>query len=195
VTWEDAWREGRTGWDAGAAAPALLQLLREDRFPRGRVLVTGCGSGYDALALAERGREVVGLDLAPTAAARFEVLRKERDVAPERARVAVADFFAWDPPQRFDAVWDYTFLCALLPSLRHRWGSRMGELVRPGGAVLTLVFPMVEPGPDYQGPPFPLFPRDVAAALPGWEAEVDEEPQTSHAGREGKERLLIWRRP
>ena len=62
MSWEDAWREGRTGWDAGAPAPPLLDYLQERDGQGRRALVPGCGSGYDAFALAEAGWTVQGLD-------------------------------------------------------------------------------------------------------------------------------------
>jgi len=195
VSWEDAWREGRTRWDAGGPAPALVEALRDEFLPSGNALVTGCGSGYDVFALAESGRSTTGLDMAPTAAKRFEQLRRERGIQPAMARVALADFFTWNPGRRFDVVWDYTFCCALPPSQRHRWGYRMSELVAPEGRLATLVFPMAPDAPRDQGPPFPLFPEDVAAALPGWTVAEERTPTTSHPGREGMERLILWRPP
>ena len=194
MSWEDAWREGRTGWDAGEAAPALVQALAHGWLPRGPALVTGCGSGYDVFALAGSDRPTTGLDLAPTAALRFARLRTERGIAPEQARFALADFFAWNPGRSFRVVWDYTFLCALPPGQRHRWGSRMGELVAPGGVLATLVFPIVD-GPRDVGPPFPLTVEAVGEVLPGWTRVQEVTPDRSHPGREGKERLVIWSPP
>ena len=195
MIWEDAWREGRTGWDAGAPAPALEQLIAEGRLPPGRALVTGVGRGYDAFALAAAGWQVTGLDIAPTAAEAFVLERARRGIAPERARIALGDFFTWRPAQPFDLIWDYTFLCALPPTERHRWGGRMRELLALEGVLATLVFPMIHPENGYTGPPWPLFVEDVAAALPGWTRLHEAVPKESHPGREGKERVALWRRP
>jgi len=194
VSWEDAWREGRTGWDAGAPAPALEELLEGERLPEGRALVTGCGRGYDVFALADAGRRVVGLDVAPSAASAFEAERARRGLSPEQARIALGDFFTWRPAQSFELIWDYTFLCALPPGQRHRWAARMDDLLAPGGTLATLVFPMVEVGPNPSGPPHPLFVEDVAAILPGWTRVHEAPPSRSHPGREGKERIALWRR-
>lgn len=194
MTWEDAWREGRTRWDAGAPAPALEELLADERLPSGRALVTGAGRGYDAFALAASGWQTTGLDLAPSAAEAFEAEREARGIAPERARIATGDFFTWEPAQRFDVIWDYTFLCALPPCQRHRWGARMDSLLVAAGVLATLVFPMIDPEEGYSGPPWPLFVEDVAAVLPGWSAVYSAVPARSHAGREGKERVVLWRR-
>lgn len=194
MTWEDAWREGRTRWDAGAPAPALEELIASERLPGGCALVTGAGRGYDAFALAKAGWRVTGLDLAPTAADAFAAERAKSGVAPEQARIALGDFFTWKPAQPFDVIWDYTFLCALPLGQRHRWGARMNELLAEGGVLATLVFPMVHPEAGTTGPPWPLFPDDVAAVLPGWTRIHEAEPARSHPGRESKERLALWQR-
>ncbi len=157
-------------------------------------MVTGAGRGYDAFALASAGWQVTGLDLAPTAATAFEAERASRGVAPAQARIALGDFFTWNPPQRFDVIWDYTFLCALPPGQRHRWGARMDELLAPGGVLATLVFPMVHPDDGYTGPPWPLFPDDIAAVLPSWTRTHEAVPTHSHPGRESKERVCLWQR-
>ena len=78
----------------------------------------GCGAGYDVHCLAGAVDEVVGLDVAPTAAERFHAVRAEAGVPAERARIEVGDFFAFAPDAPFDVIWDYTFLCALEPSQR-----------------------------------------------------------------------------
>lgn len=195
MSWEKAWREGRTGWDAGASAPALVELTERGVLPTGRALVPGCGAGYDVFTLASDEREVVGLDIAPTAAERFEALRRERGIAAERATIVSADFFAFDA-EPFDLIFDYTFLCALDPSVRPTWAKRVDALLADGGELVTLIFPAVAEPPLGQGPPFPLHPADVRGLLEpiGFEA-IELAPVTrSHPGREGLEHLGRWRR-
>jgi hypothetical protein len=201
MSWESAWSEGRTGWDAGEAVPALSEVLeRMERAP-GRALVPGAGSGYDALALAQAGWEVVALDVAPTAARRFEALRDARGVSAERARVEVGDFFTWEPGERFDLIWDYTFLCAIDPARRREWAARMWELLAPGGELVTLIFPIVDQadGADHRegehGPPYRMHPELVGRLVAGRFDEVASwEPAASHPGREGMERVARWSR-
>ncbi|MEM1414552.1 MAG: methyltransferase [Myxococcota bacterium] len=195
MSWEDAWAEGRTRWDAGAPAPVLLGLLREEALgaPAGRrALVPGCGSGYDVFAFAAAGFEAVGLDVAPTAGERFEVLRAERGLA--NARIEIGDAFAHEG--RYDVVWDYTFCCALDPAERPRWAALMERLLAPGGVLATLIFPAMHAPPDYEGPPWPLWPDDQRAVLEplGLRPFRLEAVTQSHPGREGKEHLALWRR-
>ena len=199
MSWEEAWQEGRTGWDAGEAAPALVDHLRASGPPRpgARALVPGCGSGYDAFALAKAGYEVDGLDLAPTAAAAFRAQRAKQGVAPEQARILQADFFEFESAG-YDVVWDYTFLCAIEPEMRPLWAEKMGELVAKNGQLWTLIFPVNPknptpsvPGDD--GPPYRMHPEVVEALLKGRFLPRSIEPvERSHPGREGKEFLGLW---
>lgn len=55
-----------------------------------------------------------------------------------------ADFFSFPLPsnQPFSFAFDYTFFCAIPPSLRAKWGQRYGEVVRPGGLLVALAFPL-----------------------------------------------------
>ena len=202
MTWDDAWREGRTPWDAGCAAPELERALESEPFgpaKNRRALVPGAGGGHDAIALARAGFEVTALDIAPHALATFE---RNRDAAEVHARLAIADFFTWTPPARFDLIWDYTFLCALLPTQRHRWIARMDALLAEGGVLATLIFPAVEKDADYQGPPWPLFPEHVQGLVDDYasrtgvrfEASYLERAQRSLPPREGNEWLGLWRR-
>lgn len=196
MSWEDAWREGRTGWDAGQSPPALIELVERGELPLGRALVPGCGAGYDVLTLASETRVAVGLDVAPTAAERFAALRETHRVAGDRARIEVADFFAYEPEARFDLIWDYTFLCAIQPSQRQAWLDKVDALLAPSGELVTLVFPATAEPPFGAGPPFALPPDEVRALLTRRFTPVVFEPvRESHPGRAGMEWLGRWRRP
>lgn len=58
-------------WDIGESQPALSELERSGQI-RSEVLDIGCGLGYHALFLAERGYRVLGLDIAPAAIERAQ---------------------------------------------------------------------------------------------------------------------------
>lgn len=194
MTWLQAWKEGRTPWDDGRSPPVLDALVASGTLPAGRALVPGCGSGYDVLTLASADRTVLGVDLSPVAAARFDALRARADIDPAWATVQVGDFFALAPERPFDLVWDCTFLCALPPELREPWARQMHSLVAPGGELITLIFPVSDAPPD-QGPPYPQTPERVRALLGDrWTAAALEPVARSNPGREGREWLGRWRR-
>jgi SAM-dependent methyltransferase len=199
MTWEDHWAAGITPWDAGAASPALTELASTLRPPAGaRALVPGCGSGYDVFLLAQSGFHAVGLDLAPSARSRFEQLRLAQSLNEERSVLRTEDFFQTSPAAlggTFDFVWDYTFYCAIDPSLRDAYKSQLLSLLAPGGTLAMLIFPVIPGAPRDQGPPYPLDPEEVAAKLSPDLARVALlQPHASHPGREGKEWLALFQR-
>ena len=57
------------------------------------------------------------------------------------------------------------FLCALHPSMRARWAPAWARLLRPGGELVTLMFPLPPAAGDggaaapEAGPPWPLTPQ------------------------------------
>jgi len=101
---------------------------------------------------------VVAMDIAPTAckAAELELQRiaetSSASQAAANVQVRCGDFFTMDG--EFDLIWDCTFLCALDTSVRDQWASQMRKLLKPGGVLLTCVFPISEHMRG--GPPYPL---------------------------------------
>ncbi|KAL4767539.1 S-adenosyl-L-methionine-dependent methyltransferase [Aspergillus nidulans var. acristatus] len=67
------------------------------------------------------------------------------------------DFFqsGWEARIKFDLIYDYTFLCALHPSMRPSWASRMADLLSPNGMLVCLEFPLYK-DPKLPGPPWGL---------------------------------------
>ena len=192
VDWQKAWREGRTPWDAGGSPPALRSLLTRNLVPSGRILVPGCGAGYDLATLAREDREIIGVDLSEDARDAF--VRSHRAL-PGRVVYEVVDFFAYDPGEPFDFVWDYTFFCALDPEERPRWADAMARMLNSSGTLATLLFPFEDPLSDREGPPWPVNAGLVADLLDEtFEAIEVPEVERSHRGREGRERLALWRR-
>ena len=69
MDWDSAYRqEVRPPWSIGTPQPELAALIDQGKV-RGEVLDAGCGEAELALALAEQGYSVVGLDGSATAVA------------------------------------------------------------------------------------------------------------------------------
>jgi len=69
----------------------------------------------------------------------------------------------------------------------------MNKLVKPGGYLVSLVYPM-DP-PVETGPPYYLRPNHVVEALgEGWEKLVDEAPENSLEHHKDRESLLVLKR-
>src|SRR3989442_11836864 len=66
ISWEDAYKT-RPPWDIGRPQPAFVELVQAGELNKGRVLDVGCGTGENALYLAEREFSVIGVDLSTRA--------------------------------------------------------------------------------------------------------------------------------
>jgi ubiquinone/menaquinone biosynthesis C-methylase UbiE len=71
--------DGIPPWDIGRPQEAIRELEESGEI-NGTVLDLGCGTGENALYLAEKGHEVWGLDFSETAISRAMAKAKERDV-------------------------------------------------------------------------------------------------------------------
>jgi SAM-dependent methyltransferase len=167
-------------------------LLDRGIVPAGRVLVPGCGTGYDLATLAREDREVVGIDLSEKAR---EAFRAAHSDLPGSVIYEVTDFFSFEAAAGFDFVWDYTFFCALDPEQRGLWSETMKRLVKPAGVLATLLFPFEDPISDTEGPPWPINTDMVRGFIDDAFKELEvAEIEHTHPGREGRERLALWRR-
>ena len=143
-------------FDKAGSSPALLQLIQSDSIPSGRCLVPGCGRAYDLAALASPKRKVLGIDIVEIAVeAAREYLKTEANIPQDcEVEVSLTNFFDIKPEKvddMYDFVYDYTFLCALDPSIRKDWAAQMSNIIKPNGELLTLIFPIrdTEGGPPY----------------------------------------------
>ncbi|KAI9265052.1 S-adenosyl-L-methionine-dependent methyltransferase [Phascolomyces articulosus] len=151
--WCNRWDNEDTPWDAGESSPALLELLKDHSYllpTQGQGLVPGCGSGYDVVNLATDERHITGLDMSPTCIR----LCNEKLGNNSKYDFICDDFYKFKFPEGgYDLVYDYTFLCAMPPHMRPDWGKRMAEIIKPGGTLIALMFPLKE---KPQQPPFTL---------------------------------------
>ncbi len=76
-SWEDAYKTVPP-WDVGRPQPAFIELVRARELNKGRVLDVGCGTGENALYLAENGFSVAGVDLSSRAIAAARAKMAER---------------------------------------------------------------------------------------------------------------------
>jgi SAM-dependent methyltransferase len=182
--WDTRFRSGVTPWDAGGVPPLFSAFLEGK--PALKVLVPGCGTGYEIRELAERGHDVLGIDFSEAAVAAARAF-----LGPLASRVRRADFF--ELSGEFDLVYERAFLCALPRALWPRWAQHMAELVRPGGELAGFFFL----DQNEKGPPFGITPQGLEALLDAaFTREVDTpvDPARSIPVFAGKERWQVWKR-
>ncbi|KAA8644907.1 hypothetical protein EYZ11_010999 [Aspergillus tanneri] len=181
--WSKLWDSDNSDlWDRAKPSPALIDILEERQDllnpftadgKRKKALVPGCGKGYDVVMLALHGFDVYGLDVSETGVstareyARFELASPQaynfgtsfaqKELTPGDVTILQGDFFKsdWENGIEFDLIYDYTFLCALHPTMRAGWASRMADLLAPTGQLVCLEFPMWK-DPSLPGPPWGL---------------------------------------
>lgn len=186
--WDARYRGGIIPWDAGAVPPQLIRFEREAA-SRGRVLVPGCGSAYEARYLAEHGWTVLAIDFSAAAiAAAEEVLGEWSGVLQQ------ADYFDFaGDAEPFDAIYERAFLCALPRRLWQDYAARAERLLRPGGLLFGYFFFDTNP----KGPPFGSSRDELERLmLPLFEcvADLPVAPADSIEVFRGKERWMVWRR-
>ncbi|QEH37972.1 Mg-protoporphyrin IX methyl transferase [Aquisphaera giovannonii] len=145
---EQAYRE-RPPWDIPGPQPALVELAEaEAGAVRSPVLDAGCGTGENALFLASRGHDVLGLDYVEAA------IEKARAKAADRggsARFEVGSALELD---RLGATFETVIDCGLFHTFdddqRRAYVESLRAAVRPGGLYVMLCFSDREPAG--QGP-------------------------------------------
>ncbi|KAI0637826.1 S-adenosyl-L-methionine-dependent methyltransferase [Trametes polyzona] len=194
--WDEAWKADVTPWDAGTSQPALQELIETSRLdlPRsGRALVPGCGRGYDAIYIAKSlGLQTIGADISPTGIAAANALKESMGETASNVTFKEMNFFEYEG-ETFDLVYDYTFFVAIPPSMRPAWGKQMTKLVKPGGYLITLVYPIL-PYTEV-GPPFYVRPEHYEEVLgTEWEKVWDKIPEKTLETHVGKERMIVWKK-
>lgn len=164
--WEQRFAEGSTPWDRGASSPQLGKWLRSEALRPCRILVPGCGTGYEVVELALAGFEVTGLDYSDRAIARAH--RNLQDAGVD-ATLVQADALEWQPDRSFDAAYEQTCLCALYPDHWQRYAEQLHRWVAPGGRLFALFVQLLREGAAegfVQGPPYHCDINAMRALLP-----------------------------
>ncbi|HHB77599.1 MAG TPA: methyltransferase domain-containing protein [Saprospiraceae bacterium] len=141
--WENQYALQKTGWDIGGVSPQMRTYFEQLTDKNQKILIPGCGNGYEAIWLAQNGfRDVTVIDLA---AAPLAHVNKQ---APT-VKTFQGNFF--DLEETFGLIIEQTFFCALDPILRKQYVKKMATLLEPNGILAGLLFD-VEFG--FDGPPF-----------------------------------------
>ena len=162
--WNQRYREGDTPWDSEIRSRELTRVLDELQLPPGRAVELGCGTGTNAVFLAQRGFQVTALDISPVA------LEKARNRAKQLGMNV--EFIEEDicrlshELEAFDFVFDRgCYHCARkidLPGFL----KTVAQLTRPGSKWLTLTGNANEESEEGKGPPR-LHEHEIRADLGG----------------------------
>lgn len=161
-SWNDDYATGHLPWDTGAPDPMLTAFVDAGRVAPMRTLEVGAGTGTNALWLAERGFDVLGIDVSPLA---VEAARAKIAGRTVRCRFETRDFLAEPIDEApFGFVFDRgCFHVFDEPEQQAAFAARVAAVLKPGGSWLSLLGSTEGP-PREVGPPR-RSARDIAAAI------------------------------
>jgi len=177
--------DGIPPWEIGVPQPAVIALEKAGRIA-GTVLDIGCGTGANAVYLAERGHEVLGVDLAPQAIAHAKERLGNRQLPAE---FRVGDVLRDDFGGPFDTALDAGVFHVFSDTARSRYVENVHRHLRPGGRLFLICFSEHQPGSE--GPRRMTQVELHAAFTPGWQVESIE-PATYETRPEAMGRAQAW---
>jgi len=134
--WDQRYRDQDLPWDSGIRSRELAKVLQEQHLEPCRAIELGCGSGTNAIFLAQQGFTVTGVDCAPTALATARERAADAGVTVEFHEVDLCRFDADFEP--FDFLFDRgCYHCARQIEL-DGFLATIARLSRSGSLYLTL---------------------------------------------------------
>jgi len=142
ISWEDAYKS-RPPWDIGRPQPAFVELVGAGELNTGRVLDIGCGTGENALYLAEKGFSVVGVDLSTRAidAAKAKATERKLKVDFRVANALSLDF----KNSYFDNAIDSGLFHTFNDNDKGDFASEIARVLKRDGRYFMLCFSDKEP--------------------------------------------------
>ncbi|WP_265444030.1 SAM-dependent methyltransferase [Flexivirga meconopsidis] len=180
--WEDRY-SGEHMWSGNPNGP-LVEALTVRPVVGETALDLGCGTGADAIWLAQHGLRVTGVDIADAALRQAAEAASSAGVA-DRIEWARADLDDWEPDRTWDLVLA-SFLHSPAVSDRAPLLDRVREWVAPGGELIVLSHLRA---PEWREPHDMHLPslREIEKCLgrPGWSVESAGETVTDMPSPEG----------
>ena len=184
--WEDKYAQNTTGWDIGYVSTPLKEYIDQLKNKNTKILIPGAGNGHEVEYLFTKGFtniNVVDIALQP-----LKNLKARIPSFPD-AHLIHMDFFDLEILD-FDLILEQTFFCALDPTLRKAYASKMHDLLAPKGKIAGLLFdfPLTEDGPPFGGS------EEEYRAIFGqyFTIKVLERAYNSIKPRKGKELFFIF---
>lgn len=138
---QNAYLESDAPWDTGRPQAEVIALAEAGEIV-GSVLDIGCGTGENALFIAERGHVVLGIDRAPRA---IELAREKATARGVEAEFTVCDVL--QPPafgRAFDTAIDSGVFHVFDDDGKEAYVRCALEALRPGGTLHLIVWSELE---------------------------------------------------
>jgi tellurite methyltransferase len=183
--WDERYRSGERAAEDIDAAPTPLLVETSKRLTPGRALDLACGSGRNALWLAEQAWSVTAVDGSPAA---IEILRSQASSRGVTVDMKVADLEKFEF-QIEPASWNLIAICYYLQ--RDLFAPAKQGVV-PGGIVISMVH-ITEP--DEEPTAHRLRPGELERYFQGWEILHRREGKPNDAAHQRSVAEIVARRP
>ena len=165
--WNDRYATGHTPWDSGTPSNEMQSVVTEHPITPRRTLEIGCGTGTNAVWLAQQGFDMTAVDLVPLAIERAVARAKAAGVKVDFRAVnlldpAAAESLAAGGPYPF--VFDRGVYHCLRGENLAGFLNMIKRLTGPGTLYLLLAGNTNDPQPPDQGPPR-VKPEEMLAEL------------------------------
>ena len=155
--WDALYFFKKTPWDTGITPPEIVAALESGKVPIGRALDLGCGTGTNALYLAQRGFLVTAIDVSHRAVAlakrKIQAARLTERVRLERGDVT--RLRRWVPGSSIHFAYDIGCFHNLKTAARRDYVTALTDVLRPGALYMLYAF---EPQADRTG----VAPDEIA---------------------------------
>lgn len=188
--WEDHYGRREQVW-SGRVNARLAEVVAD--LPTGRALDLGCGEGGDAVWLAERGWQVVAVDISATALQRAASAARERKLQ-DRIDFQQHDLSTSFPTGVFDLV-SAQFLHSPMELDRERILRRAADAVAVGGLLLVVDHASMppwarRPAHEHRLPDLDEVMASLDLAVGQWDRVRVETAEREAAGPEGQVAVL-----
>ena len=184
-SWDERYRSGERAAEDIEAAPTPLLVETSKRLTPGRALDLACGSGRNALWLAEQGWSVTAVDGSPTA---IEILRSRASSRGVTVSMKVADLEKFEY-QIEPSSWNLIAICYYLQ--RDLFAPAKQGVV-PGGILISIVH-ITEP--EEEPTAHRLRPGELERYFQGWEILHRREGRPNDTAHQRSVAEIVARRP
>ncbi|MBW1294562.1 methyltransferase domain-containing protein [Aquimarina litoralis] len=183
--WTKKYEQQQTGWDIGYASPPIASYFDQIEDKNLKILIPGCGNAYEAAHLFNKGfKNIYILDFVKDT---LDLFKKTHPDFPEE-QIILNDFFK--VKDQFDIIIEQTFFCALAPTQRKEYVTKMKSLLKEGGKLIGVLFSRTF---EKKGPPFGGTKQEYISLFSNhFEIKTLENCYNSILPRKGNELFFIF---
>ena len=164
VFWDNKYLNNEDGWDIGKPTPIFVDY-ESKLIKKSKILIPGCGRGYDAMYLSSKGHIVDALDFSSLA---LSYLKQNSIKRKLTLNIINEDFFSISKKYNYyyDYIFEYTFFCAIQPKYRQEYVEKCHSILKENGKIISIFLPMTTKN-NNASPPYQVTINEVKNLFKG----------------------------